>query len=121
VTRPQPWLLLAQIAFLIALALGLWLALRPVGNGPGLIWDKAQHFIAFYVLAGMGAASLPRRPLWVPALFLAVYGAAIEGLQALPAIGRDAEWADWAADLIAIGACYGPLLLRPWRRWTSQP
>ena len=86
---------------------------------PSLIpWDKAKHFIAFYVLAGLGAAALPRRPLWAPALFLAVYGGAIEGLQALPIIGRDAEWADWLTDLIAVGACYGPLLLRPWRRWT---
>ncbi len=117
-TRPKPWLLLARLAFLIALALGLWLALKPVGDGPGLIWDKAQHFIAFYALAGLGAAALPHRPLWAPALFLAAYGAAIEGLQSLPVIGRDAEWGDWAADLLAVGACYLPLVLRPWRAWT---
>lgn len=118
-TRPKTWLLLARLAFVLALVGGLWLALRPVGEGPGLIWDKAQHFIAFYTLAGLGAAALPRRSLWAPALFLAFYGAAIEGLQALPAIGRDAEWGDWAADLIAVGACYLPLVLRPWRRWTG--
>lgn len=118
-TRPQTWLVLARIAFLIALGLGLWLALKPAGEVPGLIpWDKAQHFIAFYVLAGLGAAATPRLPLWAPALFLALYGAAIEGLQALPAVGRDAEWGDWAADLLAVGACYLPLVLRPWRRWT---
>lgn len=120
-TRPQPWLLFARIVFLLALALGLWLALKPADSSLGLIpWDKAKHFIAFYVLAGLGAAALPGRSLWAPAIFLAAYGAAIEGLQALPVIGRDAEWADWLTDLIAVAACYGPLMLRPWRRWTGS-
>lgn len=117
--RPQAWHRLAQLGFLLGLAVGLWLALKPVGDGPPLIpWDKAQHFLAFWGLAGLGAAALPNRPLWLPALILAGYGGAIEGLQSLPAIGRDAEWADWFTDLIGIGACYLPLVLRPWRRWT---
>ena len=32
---------------------------------------------------------------------MSAFGAAIEGLQALPVIARDAEWADWYADTAA--------------------
>lgn len=118
--RPLAWRRLTQAAFLLGLAIGLWLALKPPGDGPPLIpWDKAQHFLAFWGLAGLGAAALPGRSLWVPALFLAAYGAGIEFLQALPLFDRDAEFLDWLTDLIGIGACYLPLILRPWRRWTQ--
>lgn len=111
-------LLAARAALAGAIALSLYLALSPPSEGPGLFpWDKAQHFLCFYVLAGLCAAALPQRPLWLSAALMAAYGLLIEGLQALPLFGRDAELGDWIADLVGIGFCYGPLAIRRWRGW----
>lgn len=64
--------------------------------------DKFNHIVAFTVLSIVASWAYPRlRAGWI-LVGLGFVGGAIELVQAIPAIGRDAEWADWAADLAAV-------------------
>lgn len=69
---------------------------------PGEPSDKIQHIAAFATLALLGSfaftATAPRRLF----LRLSVFGAAIEIIQMIPALNRDADIMDWAADTIAV-------------------
>jgi hypothetical protein len=78
-------------------------------------WDKAEHFIAFYALTGLGVAAFPRRPLWVVAVSLSALGALIEFVQGLSIVHRDRDFWDWVADTTAIVAALSPMVLVWWR------
>jgi hypothetical protein len=78
-------------------------------------WDKAEHFIAFYVLTGLAVLAYPKRNLFVLALLLSAFGALIEFVQGLPIVHRDRDFWDWVADTIAIAAALAPMLLVWWR------
>jgi VanZ family protein len=69
-------------------------------------WDKAEHGLAYFLLAALLGASFmftfPERraiPLWVLILGLG-YGAVDEILQ--PLTGRDCELLDWVADACGV-------------------
>lgn len=95
--------LLFQLAFWLALAFAVTMALLPkppeVMGGVG---DKYQHMLAFScltVLASIGYAAAP--PLRI-AERLSFVGALIEVLQSIPALHRDCQIMDWVADTGAI-------------------
>lgn len=105
----------SAVGFAVVIA---WFAFRPAADvATGLPWDKANHAVAFLVLTmltGLGWPGLHR--LWLFALML-VAGIAIELVQGLPAIGRDADVMDVLAD--AVGAMAGILALWLWSRRTN--
>lgn len=102
--------------FVAASAFALWRALVPGDDSVGLIpWDKAKHFIVFYVLAVLASLALPRSRLWRIGLVVLAFGGLIEILQGLPIIGRDASWFDLLADACGICAAFGPMVLTQWR------
>ena len=79
----------------------LVLALVPPSHYiPSTPWDKANHALAFAVLAILGLRSYRTRIAAVLAGLLA-YGGLIELLQALTPY-RSAEWGDWLADGVGI-------------------
>jgi VanZ family protein len=80
---------------------------------PGEPSDKIQHMAAFATLGLLGAWAYARAGLWRLLAALSAYGAAIEIVQAIPALGRDSDVKDWAADTLAAGIV---LLLIGWRR-----
>jgi VanZ family protein len=114
-----PWWLRAAarrlwLGLLLLLVLVVaWLAFTPApppqaDNG----WDKANHALAFAILAAVAELALwphpARRRLNVAALL--AYGALIEVVQSrLPA--RSGEWSDLAAD--GVGIAIGLLLAAP--------
>jgi hypothetical protein len=115
------WVRLAQIAFFAALIFTFYSAVIPPAQAVQLApWDKAEHFMAFYALAGLGAAAFPKRPLWVIALLLSAFGALIEFVQGLDIVHRDRDFWDWVADTLAIGAALAPMLLVWWRALASS-
>ena len=69
--------------------------------------DKVQHMIAFFTLGSLAAAGWRDRGLLALFVRLAAFGAAIELFQAIPALHRDAEILDWAADMLATAAALG--------------
>lgn len=100
-SRQLPIRLLCALAFAAALGLTLVMALLPQPPElPMAVSDKVQHATAFAVLAGLGACAWPRRLAQI-ALVLIVIGGLIEILQMIPALHRDAEFADWAVDVAA--------------------
>lgn len=76
-------------------------------------WDKAEHFLAYFLLATLLGSALmltfPHRstiPLWVLVIGF-TYGAVDELLQ--PLVTRTADFNDWVAD--ALGVWAGVLIL----------
>ena len=89
-----------------AVAVLLYLCLAPSDHLPTVnLWDKAEHGIAWAVLAGAGLVLFPRRA-WRIVLFAVVFGAVIEVLQGLPAIHRDSDVRDWIADIVGVSAAW---------------
>jgi len=101
---------LARATFWAALLFAFVMATLP--HPPqvmGTMWDKAQHMIAFAVLTALACIAFATTRTRTILLWLAGFGALIEFVQAIPALHRDSDIHDWAADLIAISLV---LLLR---------
>jgi Na+/H+-dicarboxylate symporter len=106
----------ARLVFFAALIFTFYSAVIPPSHALQLTpWDKATHFIAFYVLTGLAVAAFPRQNLIVLAALLSAFGALIEIVQGLPMVHRDRDFWDWVADTIAISSALAPLLLSWWR------
>ncbi len=71
-------------------------------------WDKAQHAVAFAVLAALAYGAYPTR-IWRVLLGLLTFGGAIEVAQAETG-WRYGEWADLLAD--GVGVCSVWLIAR---------
>jgi len=99
-----PWIRRAGAwLFWPALAVVVWGELTPHPPelaGP-LMWDKLDHFIAYFGLALLStlAWGLKRSLVWL-LLDLVALGGGMEILQAL--LGRDAEWGDFLANDLGI-------------------
>jgi len=86
--------------WLASVAVGV-LALVPATTPlPSTGWDKANHALAFAVLALLGMACWPGSAIRVLAA-LALYGGAIEVAQTFTET-RMGEWLDWCADLTGL-------------------
>ena len=91
-------------------------AVMPPSEGLQLLpWDKAEHFLAFYVLTSLAVVAFPRGRLIMIAIVLSAFGGLIELVQALPIVHRDAAWGDWVADTVAVAAVFVPMALMRWR------
>lgn len=105
-----------RLAFALCLLGVLVLALIPVPHYiPSTPWDKANHALAFAVLALLGCWSFPGRTAGV-LLGLLAYGAFIELLQALVPY-RMAEYLDLLAD--GAGLLVGWQLTHLFRRFVK--
>lgn len=91
-----------RYAFFLALAFTFVMAILPrPPQLPGAPSDKLQHILAFATLAGLGAVAFSRLRLWRLVAGLALLGGLIEVIQAIPALHRDSEAADFLADVLA--------------------
>jgi VanZ family protein len=109
---PRPYRL---AIFALACLILLYLTLAPGKDVPGvgLVWDKAEHAIAWAVLTGAGLLLSTRRR-WAILVFAFVFGAAIEVLQGTLPFGRDGDVFDLTADTVGIAVAYA--VWRLWRR-----
>ncbi|HWI87171.1 MAG TPA: teicoplanin resistance protein VanZ [Sphingomonas sp.] len=90
------------IAFWLAAGFAYISAIMPAPEAPHILWwDKFDHMAAFFTLTFLARAAYPRIPVMLLFGLLAGFGALIELSQAVPWIHRDAEWADWFADIAA--------------------
>ncbi len=111
----------AQLAFWGALVFTFVEATIPPKHAISLFpWDKAEHFVAFYVLTGLAAAAFPKRSLFTIACTLSAFGGLIELVQALPIVNRDCDVWDWVADTLAVAAAIAPMMLVLWRAEVSR-
>jgi len=91
------WLAAFWLATIAVGVLALVPATMPL---PSTGWDKANHALAFAVLALLGTACWPRSAIRV-LVALALYGGAIEIAQTFTET-RMGEWLDWCADLAGL-------------------
>ena len=75
--------------------------------------DKVNHVIAFFVLTALHKLAYRNFGFWKRLLMMAALGGLIELVQMVPALHRDAEWLDWAADVAAalVASCLVSILL----------
>jgi hypothetical protein len=115
-TKPRAVTLL-RVVFWAAVLLSFVVATVPQPlELPGNPSDKLLHMAAFAALTLLGALAYPRLPLLKLALALSAFGAGIELVQGLPAVGRHREFLDWVADSAAVAAV---ILVLLWRRRTE--
>src|SRR4051794_18992167 len=69
---------------------------------PGEPNDKVQHIIAFATLALLASWAYSRATPLRLLVRLSLFGALIELVQAIPALHRDSDVIDWAADTVAV-------------------
>jgi hypothetical protein len=107
-----------RLLFWAAAAFALLMASLPQAVAlPGDPNDKLLHILAFAVLALLAAFAYPRTRLLTILAGLSLFGAMIELVQLIPALNREADWIDWAADTLATAAVLGCVfLLRRLRR-----
>jgi hypothetical protein len=82
------------------------------------MFPRAEHFCAFYVLTVLAAVAYPAAPLVIIGLWLSLFGAVIELVQALPFIHRDCDILDWIAYTVAVLAVLVPMAITRWRRFS---
>jgi VanZ family protein len=75
-------------------------------------WDKSNHFVGFAALAFLGCFAYPS---WISGVLLGVflYGGLIEIMQSFTTY-RLAEWSDWIADGVGVGAGYALRVIAHW-------
>ena len=105
---------LPHLFFFVGLTLFTILALIPAPSVPQAIqfWDKAQHALAYAVLAVSGCCAFPSRTRRV-AVGLLMHGALIEVMQYALTTTRFGDIADWFADVfgILVGVAFFRLLV----------
>jgi len=69
---------------------------------PGEPSDKIQHIVAFATLSLLGSWAYFATAPWKLLVRLSLFGAAIEIIQTIPALNRDADVVDWLADTAAV-------------------
>ena len=92
-----------RLAFCAAVAVSVIAALAPSPEfEPTFKYvDKVQHMAVFAVLAGLARFGFPDASQWRIIERLSFLGAAIEVFQSIPALHRDCDVWDWAADTLA--------------------
>lgn len=105
--RPLFWLL-------FAFALVMAVLPKPPQTPIDSLGDKFAHMLAFATLAGLAALAWRQTSRWTIMLRLALFGAAIEVVQAIPKLHRTADLRDWVADCaaIALAMLIAQLLIR---------
>ena len=88
------WLLLGGI---------LAISIMPPQDAPVVFADdKLNHILAFFTLSFMARILWSRVSSLILFGMLTVFGGGIELLQLAMGFGRDADWVDFAADVLAI-------------------
>lgn len=108
---------LPRLLFWAAAAFAFVMAVLPhPPQVPGEPSDKVQHIVAFVTLAALGVWAYPgTRKRWLLA-GLAVFGAVIELVQAIPALNRDSDPLDWLVDVAAALVVLAAVALWRWRK-----
>lgn len=104
----------ARVIFWAALAFTVVMATLP--HPPAALStpsDKVNHVIAFFVLTALHKLAYRDFGFWRRLVVMAAFGGLIELVQMVPALHRDAEWLDWAADVAAalVASCLVSVLV----------
>lgn len=102
-----------RVFFWLLLGVILAVSIMPAEDAPTVFADdKLNHILAFFVLSFMARIAWPQFNTFLLLGMLAVFGGTIEILQFSMGLGRQADWMDFAADVLAIliGMLFGLIL-----------
>lgn len=106
-TRLRDMFRVGTMLFAVAVA---WFAFTPAtGVETGMPWDKANHAVAFLTWTMLIGCGWPRAGILRLAAVMLALGTAVELIQGLPAVGRDADVWDVVADMVGFAAGWGLL------------
>ena len=105
------------VVFWLTLVFTMVMALLPQPPAVLEVNDKLQHMAAFAALTLLAAVSFPKPRYRRIFVAMAALGAAIEVMQMIPSLQRDAQVSDWLVDCAAIIAA---LLLCAVIRWLCR-
>ena len=92
-----------RILFWLLLGIILAISIMPAAEAPTVFaYDKLNHGLAFFSLSLMARLLWARTNAALLFVLLMVFGGGIELLQWSMGLGRDADWMDFAADIVAI-------------------
>lgn len=92
-----------RILFWLLLGIILAISIMPAAEAPTVFaYDKLNHGLAFFTLSLMARLLWARTNAAILFVLLMVFGGGIELLQWSMGLGRDADWMDFAADIVAI-------------------
>ena len=116
------WLFWYVVGFVLVLLVVLT-GLLPSSDLPSVsVNDKVEHFVAYAGLAlWFGGLTVPNH-YYRLALWLLVLGGGIEIAQGVMHMGREADWHDFFADAVGVGAGLVACLagLRHWASWIEH-
>ncbi len=109
-----------RILFWLLLAIILAISIMPAAEAPTVFAnDKLNHGLAFFTLSLMARLIWPHRHAMLLFVLLMAFGGGIELLQWAMGFGRDADWMDFAADVVAI--VLGLLIGKLFWKLTGKP
>jgi VanZ family protein len=105
-TSPKPALKMAPLWWATGWGLVLFISygtLAPSQYVPDLhLWDKLEHATAFFGMTCWFSGIVRRSRYSVLAVWMLIFGGAIEILQGVMGLGRDMDFWDWVADAVGI-------------------
>ncbi|NCN85536.1 MAG: VanZ family protein [Sphingomonadales bacterium] len=94
---------ISRILFWLLLGTILVISLMPATDAPTVFADdKLNHILAFFTLSLMARLLWTRTHAAILFVLLMALGGGIELLQLSMGFGRDADWWDFVADIVAI-------------------
>ena len=84
---------------------------------PGGPSDKVQHAVAFAALGLLAAFAYPHTSPVLLVILLSAFGALIEVVHLVPALGRDADLRDWVVDTVDCAGAIGGVSV--WRAFAG--
>ena len=107
------------VIFWLLLGAVLTIGIMPAEDAPAVFAnDKFNHVLAFYTLSLMARILWSRVDAILLFVMLSVFGGGIELLQMAMGFGRDADWMDFATDIIAIS--FGILSGKMFASWKGK-
>lgn len=102
---------IARVLLWTSLVLVFALATFPAQILPDVFTDKTQHVATFAVLTALALWAYPKLGLVKVAAGMIAFGAVIEFVQMLPAVGREGDLGDFLADVAAVASVVALALL----------
>jgi len=115
-SNPTPWMIAALAASAWGLVAVAFASLAPPNVVPHIFYSfHVEHFVAFYLLAAMAAAGLPRQNLTTLSLGLIAFAVVLEVIRMLTPIHRLSSAEDLICDIGGVLAAFMPILIGRFR------
>jgi len=115
-SNPTPWMIAALAASAWGIVAVTFASLAPPSLVPHVFYSyHIEHFAAFYVLAFVAAAGLPRQRLAALCFALIAFAIVLEVIRMLTPAHRLSSAEDLICDVAGVLAAYAPILIGQFR------